>query len=120
MGLLRRRKDEPHDETLVLDSTGELPALPSTPMADAVARRRVCVVGEVTRMRTVPADGLPSLAITVSDGTASVVAVWNGRRAIGGIALGQRIALDGVAVQRGNLLEFTNPVYQLLPASRAH
>lgn len=120
MALLRRRKEERHDDDIVLDPTGELPALTSTPMADAVARRRVCVIGNVTRMRTVPADGLPSLSVTLSDGTGSVVAVWSGRRAIGGIALGQRIALDGVAVQRGNLLEFTNPVYQLLPPNHSH
>lgn len=120
MALLRRRKDEQPDEPVVIDPTGELPAITSTAMADAVARRRVCVVGSVTRMRTVPSHGLPSLSVTLSDGTGSVVAVWSGRRSIGGVALGQRIALDGVAVQRGNLLEFTNPAYQLLPASHSH
>jgi len=104
----------------VLDPTGELPALISTPIADAVARRRMCIVGSVTRMRTVPSAGLPSLSVTVSDGTGSVVAVWNGRRAIGGITLGRRLALDGVAVRRGNLLEFTNPAYELLAPAGDH
>lgn len=120
MGLLRRRRDEHSPDEYVSDPTGELPAIGSTPMAGAVARHRICVVGEVTRMRTVPADGLPSLSVTVSDGTGSVVAVWNGRRAIGGVSLGRRIALDGVAVLRGNQLEFTNPAYQLLPPNGSH
>jgi hypothetical protein len=86
-------------------------------MIDASARQRIVVVGQVTHMRSRPITGVPALAVTVSDGTASVVAVWTGRRALGGVTLGRRLALEGVAVRHGNMLEFTNPVYTLLPAA---
>jgi len=51
----------------------------------------------------------------VSDDTGTVTAVWTGRRSIGGITLGRRIAIKGIAITRGTHLEFTNPSYTLLP-----
>lgn len=66
-------------------------------------------------MRARPTEGIPALAVTISDGTGSVVAVWTGRRAIGGVTLGRRLVLDGVATLHGAQLEFTNPAYTLLP-----
>ena len=98
-GLLRRRRTNPTEQ----GST------------DAPARRRVRVCGQVTRMRARPTSGLPALAVSVTDESGTAVAVWTGRRAIGGIALGRRLAIDGVAVRRGDQLEFMNPEYILLP-----
>ena len=69
----------------------------------------------MTRMRARPTSGEPSLAVTVTDATGSVTAVWTGRRAIGGITLGRRLIIDGVATRTGTRLEFTNPTYTLLP-----
>jgi hypothetical protein len=40
--------------------------------------------------------------------------VWTGRRAIGGVALGRRLVVEGVAIRRGAQLEFMNPEYTLL------
>lgn len=85
-----------------------------TAIADVVARRPVRVVGQVVRMRARPTGGQPSLAVTVSDDTGSVVAVWTGRRAIGGITLGRSVMLDGVPRIVGERLEFVNPAYTLL------
>ena len=84
-------------------------------IADAPPRQRIRVSGKVTRMRARPSSGLPSLAVSIADDTGTVVAVWTGRRAIGGITLGRKLVLEGVAVLRGNQLEFTNPAYTLLP-----
>jgi hypothetical protein len=92
------------------------PTFTATPMADAEPRRPVVVAGQITHMRARPLGGVPALAVTVSDGTASVVALWTGRRSLGGVTLGRRILLEGVAVRHGNQLEFTNPRYTLLPA----
>ena len=107
MGILRRRPSS--------DETDEPVAATYTPIAEAAARRRVEVAGQVMRMRARPTTGIPALAVTISDGTGSMVAVWTGRRAIGGIALGRRVAIDGVPTQRGDRLEMTNPAYTLLP-----
>ena len=84
-------------------------------IADMQARRQVCVCGNVTRMTARPTSGQPALAVTVADDTGTVTAVWTGRRSIGGITLGRRIAIKGIAVAHGAHLEFTNPSYTLLP-----
>jgi hypothetical protein len=91
------------------------PEIIGTPICDAQARGWVCVVGKVTRMTARPTSGQPALAVSISDDTGTVTAVWTGRREIGGITLGRRVAVDGVPVKRGDQLEFTNPGYTLLP-----
>lgn len=84
-------------------------------IADASPRRRVVVEGTVMRMRARPTHGVPSLAVTVTDESGSITAVWTGRRSIGGITLGRRLLVEGVGTQVGDRLEFTNPAYTLLP-----
>jgi hypothetical protein len=104
MGLFRRGKSE-----------GAVRVSAAVPISHAVDRQRVVVAGEVTRMVARPSSGLPSLAVTVADDTGSVTVVWSGRRAVGGVSLGRKLEIDGVAVRRGDRLEFTNPAYTLLP-----
>lgn len=106
MGLLRRKRSAATpvvvDETIVA-------------IAAAPARQRVRVAGQVMRIRTRPISGNPSLAITFTDDTGSAIAVWTGRRSIGGITLGRRLVIEGVGRQVGDRLEFTNPEYELRP-----
>ena len=92
----------------------------STPIGATQPRQRVCICGKVTRMTARPTSGQPALAISIADDTGTVTAVWTGRREIGGITLGRRIAINGVAVMRGDHLEFTNPGYTLLPKAAEH
>ena len=87
----------------------------SVTIADMQARQMVCICGKVTRMTARPTSGQPALAVTVADDTGTVTAVWTGRRSIGGITLGRRVAIKGVALVHGTHLEFTNPSYTLLP-----
>jgi hypothetical protein len=107
MGMLRRRRATA-DGTTSTDSS-------VVPIADAPARRKVRVSGQVTRMRARPTTGLPALAVSISDDTGTAVAVWTGRRAIGGVALGRQLDIEGVATRRGDQLEFMNPEYTLRP-----
>lgn len=107
MLLRRKQRDQPGEEPL------QEPI--STPIAEARPRQRVCVIGKVTRMKARPTSGQPALAVTISDDTGTVTAVWTGRREIGGITLGRRLAIQGVPALRGDRLEFTNPGYTLLP-----
>jgi len=107
MALLRRKRDDQHVEAIAAPN--------STPMCDAAPREQVCVVGKVVRMTARPTSGQPALAVSISDETATVTAVWTGRREIGGVTLGRLIAISGVPVRRGDHLEFTNPHYTLLP-----
>jgi hypothetical protein len=107
MALLRRKQQ---DQT----SIETVAPPPSTPIAETQPRQRVCVCGKVIRMTARPTGGQPALAITISDDTGIVTAVWTGRREIGGVTLGRNIAISGVPVQHGDHLEFTNPGYTLL------
>jgi RecG-like helicase len=88
-------------------------------IADVTARDYVTIRGTVTQIRTIPRAGLPSLAVVVEDSSGKVAAIWSGRRAIGGIALGRRIDIVGTAVQGSHGLEFHNPAYTLR-AGQAH
>lgn len=116
MGLLRRRDrrstaaEVPDPFDLIDDLRASAVAI-----AQAMPRRRVVVEGTVMRMRARPAHGVPSLAVTVTDESGSITAVWTGRRSIGGITLGRRLLVEGVGTQVGDRLEFTNPAYTLLP-----
>ena len=107
MALLRRKSGT--KDTPVIDPCG-----PTVPIAQAQARVPVRVVGHVTRMRARPRTGLPALVVTIADDTGSAVLVWTGRRSLGGLTLGRRVVVEGVAVLRGAHLEFTNPTYTLL------
>lgn len=88
---------------------------PASPIGEVAARHHVRVRGKVTRMTARPTSGQPALAVSISDDTGTVTAVWTGRRSIGGITLGRRVSIEGVAGVRGAHLEFTNPSYTLLP-----
>jgi hypothetical protein len=95
----------------------ETPVCAATPIVEVVPRTTVTLRGTVVRVRTIPRSGLPSLAATIEDETGRVVAIWSGRRAIGGVTLGRRLDLTGVGVPGQHELEFHNPLYTLRPAS---
>jgi amino acid transporter len=83
-------------------------------IAEAPERVRVRVIGEVTASRVVPRTAGPWLRVTVSDGTASVNAVFTGRRHIPGLDLGRGVVLEGTARREASGLEMMNPAYTLL------
>ncbi len=112
MGLLRRSKSG-----TIVDDEPEVEVGQVTPLGELQARQRVRIVGEVARMKTRPGHGIPALTVTLQDTTGKALVVWTGRRAIGGITLGRRLLVEGVAFNRGGTLEFVNPVYTLLPRS---
>lgn len=85
-------------------------------IADAQPRQQVSLVGEITSLRILPRDGSPFLEATITDGTASIVAVWTGRRRIAGVAPGKRLRITGrgAPIGPGGRLLFYNPRYELL------
>ena len=82
-------------------------------LADIVERERTRVRGQVFRVKLRPSGGMPSLEVTLTDETGSVVAVWSGRRSIGGVGLGRVLIVEGVPVRTPDGLTFTNPAYEL-------
>ena len=85
-----------------------------TPMDDVEARTRVRVGGEVRSVRIVPRAGAAALEVTVSDGRASIVGVFLGRRKIAGLSPGRKVAFEGVAARDGKRYLLFNPIYELL------
>ncbi|MET0894580.1 MAG: OB-fold nucleic acid binding domain-containing protein [Acidimicrobiia bacterium] len=84
------------------------------PMDSLEPRHRVRVGGEVRSVRIVPRAGAPALEVTISDGRASVVAVFLGRRRIAGLSPGRKVAVEGVVARDGLRSLLTNPAYELL------
>jgi hypothetical protein len=86
-------------------------------MADVPSRERVALEGEVISTRVVPRAGSPWLEVVISDGTATVVALFTGRRRIAGIDPGRGIRVDGVPFDQHGRTAMLNPTYTLLVAS---
>lgn len=88
-----------------------------TPIGEASCRVPVRIGGEVKRLRTVPRHGTPSLEVVISDGTGEAVAVFTGRRSLGGMDHGRGIVIEGVAHPERGKTVLLNPAYTLLPQS---
>jgi hypothetical protein len=86
-----------------------------TPIAEAPRRVPVRVGGEVKRVIVAPRNGVPNLEVMVSDGSASITAVFAGRRRIAGLDHGRTIVLEGVPVDLGDRAVIYNPAYTLVP-----
>ena len=80
----------------------------------AEPRTRVVISGEVKAIQVVPRAGSPWLEVTVGDGTGKAVAVFSGRRRIGGLEPGRAVLLEGVAGKAHGRLQLLNPAYTLL------
>ena len=80
----------------------------------AEPRTRVVISGEVKAIQVVPRAGSPWLEVTVGDGTGKAVAVFTGRRRIGGLEPGRPVLLEGVAGTAHGRLQLLNPAYTLL------
>ena len=99
-----------HQEDLVADSLHD----DVYRACDAVARHRIKVRGVVLRIRSKPADGLPTLIATIGDDDGRVQAHWTGRRTLPGIALGARVIIEGVASPTASGLVFLNPHLEVI------
>ena len=85
-----------------------------TPIAEAPPRTPVRLAGEIQATQVVPRAGSPSLEVTISDGTGRAVAVFTGRRRLGGVDCGRSLVIEGVGrPERGRVLVL-NPAYQLV------
>jgi hypothetical protein len=84
------------------------------PISDLELRHPVRVAGEVRSVRIVPRAGADALEANVSDGRASVTAVFLGRRKIPGMSPGRRLVLEGVVAKDGNERVIYNPIYTLI------
>ena len=75
----------------------------TVPLDQVSLRRPVTVAGEVNSVRIVPRAGADALEATVQEGRGQVVAVFLGRRRIGGLTPGRRLLLEGIEIGRAHV-----------------
>lgn len=83
-------------------------------IGDVGDRQEVRVGGEVKRMLVAPRQGVPSLEVVICDGTGDAVAVFTGRRSIGGIEHGRAVVIEGLAREERGRRIMLNPAYTLI------
>lgn len=84
------------------------------PIAEAPTRTPVLIAGEIQGLQVVPRAGSPSLEVTISDGSGRAVAVFTGRRRLGGVDCGRRVLIEGVGrTDRGRMI-LVNPAYTIV------
>lgn len=84
-------------------------------VAGATDRGMVRIRGEVAGVQIVPRAGAPSLEITVDDGSGRAVAVFTGRKRVGGLDPGRPVQVEGMGRREKGRLTLINPAYTLLP-----
>lgn len=107
---LTQSLDDIEDERLV----NRLSDLGVQPIAEAPTREPILLAGEIQGLQVVPRAGSPSLEVTLSDGSGRAVAVFTGRRRLGGVDCGRRIVIEGVGrTERGRMI-VVNPAYTIV------
>ena len=83
-------------------------------IASLTGRQQARVAGEIKSVRIVPRAGAPAMEVQISDGEASVTAVFLGRRRIGGVVAGRKLIVEGLAMADGKRFMMYNPLYELV------
>lgn len=94
---------------------GRFQGLALTSIADCPERTPMRIGGEVRSHHMTSSVGAPALEVTISDGTGTAVARFNGRRRIGGIHGGRAMVIEGVGRRVGDRIVVHDPAYTLLP-----
>jgi amino acid transporter len=110
------RKDGPRRPGLVLEADQTLAqrAGATTPIAAVVPRQRVRVAGRVKSVRVQPRAGTSNLECVLSDGTAGLLLVFQGRPKIAGIEPGARLVAEGMVGTWSRRPAMLNPSFELV------
>lgn len=99
---------------LAADETLAQRAGATTPIAAVAARQRVRVAGRVKSLRVQPRAGTQNLECVLSDGTAGLLLVFQGRPKIAGIEPGARLVAEGMVGTWGRRPAMLNPSFELV------
>lgn len=111
---LRRKLSQSIDDLEDERLSGRTTDLGVTRIGEAPTREPILVGGEIQGLQVVPWAGSPSLEVTIGDGSGRAVAVFTGRRRLGGVDCGRRILIEGVGrTERGRLVVL-NPAYTIV------
>ena len=87
------------------------------PMKEAKLRERIWVAGKIRSLRGKTDTDAANLECEISDGTGSLLLVFQGRRRIPGIAVGARLIAEGMVGSWRRRLAILNPDYELVGES---
>ena len=85
----------------------------TTRISDLQPRQRARVEGRVRSVRVQAGGGVPSVECVLSDGAASILLVFQGRRRVPGIEPGARLIVEGMVGARGRRLAMMNPLFTI-------
>jgi amino acid transporter len=86
----------------------------TTPVCDAIWRNRSKFSGRIRSLSVRKVDGAPVLECTLSDGTGTMLLVFQGRSHIPGIERGARVVVEGTVGSWQRKLAIINPDYELV------
>jgi RecG-like helicase len=92
-----------------------VPVAGCEPIANVRYRDQVRVAGRVRSIRVAPMNEAPTLELEIDDGTASISAVFLGRRTLAGVEVGTKLVVQGTVGLLRQRLALLNPVYELRP-----
>jgi len=105
----------PDDDGDAAEAAGLRDVVPArTPIIDAQWRERVVVAGRVRSVRVAPLHDAPTLELVLVDDTGAISVVFLGRRALAGVEVGTRMAVEGMVGVHKARLALLNPTYRLL------
>jgi RecG-like helicase len=84
------------------------------PMREARLRQRIWVAGKILGLRGKTDKNASNLECEITDGTGSLLLVFQGRRRIPGIAVGALLVAEGMVGSWSRRLAILNPEYELV------
>jgi amino acid transporter len=86
----------------------------TSPIGEVAFRQRVRLAGRVKSVRVQPRAGTSNLECVLTDGTGSVLLIFQGRPRIPGIEPGARLVAEGMVGSWGRRMAILNPDYELV------
>ena len=90
----------------------------SEEISDVEFRQRAKVAGRIRSVRVQTGPGAQNLECTISDGTGSLLLVFQGRPTIPGIETGARLVVEGMIGSWHSQLAILNPDYELVAGAQ--
>jgi RecG-like helicase len=84
------------------------------PMREATLRQRIHIAGKIRSLRGKTDKNAANLECEVTDGTGSLLLVFQGRRRVPGIAVGALLVAEGMVGSWSRRLAILNPDYELV------
>jgi hypothetical protein len=107
-------KREKHATTLPIDVRLAERAGDAASIGDATYRQRTRIAGKIRSVRVQTGEAASNLECTISDGTGSLLLVFQGRPSVPGIEAGARLVVEGMVGSWDSDLAILNPDYEIV------